>query len=56
VTIAIDGATHVSALMQCPPRSKWCLVLAHGAGAGMRHPFMMAVADDLAALGIATLG
>jgi hypothetical protein len=55
VTIAVDGATHVSALMQCPPRSKWCFVLAHGAGAGMRHPFMMAVADDLAALGIATL-
>jgi hypothetical protein len=30
-------------------------VLAHGAGAGMNHPFMVAVADELAALGIATL-
>jgi uncharacterized protein len=41
--------------MQRPPRAEACLVLAHGAGAGMRHPFMAAVADDLAALGIATL-
>jgi uncharacterized protein len=31
------------------------LVLAHGAGAGMRHPFMSAVADELEPLGIATL-
>jgi predicted alpha/beta-hydrolase family hydrolase len=55
VTIAVDDATRVSGLMQCPARSKWCLVLAHGAGAGMRHPFMVAVADELAVMGIATL-
>src|SRR5690606_15735911 len=30
-------------------------VLAHGAGAGMAHPFMTAVAEGLAARGIATL-
>jgi uncharacterized protein len=30
-------------------------VLAHGAGAGMSHPFMAAVADGLAERGIATL-
>jgi len=30
-------------------------VLAHGAGAGMNHPFMAAVAEGLAARGIATL-
>jgi len=30
-------------------------VLAHGAGAGMRHAFMTALADELAARGIATL-
>jgi predicted alpha/beta-hydrolase family hydrolase len=41
--------------MQRPPHAKWCFVLAHGAGAGMNHPFMAAVADELAALGIATL-
>ena len=32
-----------------------CYVLAHGAGAGMTHPFMAAVADGLAERGIATL-
>ena len=31
------------------------LVLAHGAGAGMRHPFMAAIAQGLAARGIAVL-
>ena len=29
--------------------------MAHGAGAGMAHPFMAAIANDLAARGIATL-
>jgi predicted alpha/beta-hydrolase family hydrolase len=55
VIIAVNAATRVSGLMQRPPHAKSCLVLAHGAGAGMRHAFMAAVADDLAALGIATL-
>lgn len=55
VTIAVNPASSVSGLMQRPIRARACLVLAHGAGAGMRHPFMAAVADDLAALGIATL-
>lgn len=31
------------------------LVLAHGAGAGMTHPFMTALAEELARLGVATL-
>lgn len=55
VTIAVDNATRVSGVMLRPAMSKWCFVLAHGAGAGMRHPFMTAVADGLAALDIATL-
>src|ERR1700730_13989185 len=55
VTIAVDNATRVSGVMVRPAVSKWCFVLAHGAGAGMRHPFMVAVADGLAALGITTL-
>jgi uncharacterized protein len=38
-----------------PPRAAACFVLAHGAGAGMQHPFMSAVANDLGALGVATL-
>jgi predicted alpha/beta-hydrolase family hydrolase len=55
VTITVDAATRVSALLQRPSPSSWCFVLAHGAGAGMRHPFMVAVADALAARGIASL-
>ncbi|MFO1184998.1 MAG: alpha/beta family hydrolase [Bauldia sp.] len=38
-----------------PARPTACLVLAHGAGAGMNHPFLVAVAGGLAARGIATL-
>ncbi len=46
---------HVSALWQLPPSARACLVLAHGAGAGMRHPFMGAVAAALGERAIATL-
>jgi predicted alpha/beta-hydrolase family hydrolase len=55
VTIAIEGAGSVSGLWQAPPNSPACLVFAHGAGAGMAHKWMEAVADGLAARGIATL-
>jgi predicted alpha/beta-hydrolase family hydrolase len=41
--------------MQHPDGARICLVLAHGAGAGMAHPFMAAVAAGLAARGVATL-
>jgi hypothetical protein len=49
------GDHTVSALLQSPADPKAALVLAHGAGAGMTHPFMQAVADGLATRGIATL-
>jgi hypothetical protein len=49
------GDQTVSALLQLPDNPRACLVLAHGAGAGMTHRFMAAVADGLAARGIATL-
>jgi uncharacterized protein len=55
VTITDDDAVRVSGLLQTPPRARACYVLAHGAGAGMRHPFMAAVAAELAQRGIATL-
>jgi hypothetical protein len=55
LTISVDGQIRVSGLMQLPAPAKACLVLAHGAGAGMDHPFMAALAADLAAIGIATL-
>jgi predicted alpha/beta-hydrolase family hydrolase len=45
----------VSALLRRPDGARWLLLLAHGAGAGMRHPFLTAVANDLAGHGIATL-
>jgi len=55
VTIAIDGKVTVSGLVQAPPHARAGYVLAHGAGAGMAHPFMAAVAAGLADRGIATL-
>ena len=55
LTITVDKTRRVSGLMQVPPRAKACYVLAHGAGAGMTHPFMAAVAAELAERGIATL-
>jgi len=45
----------VSALLELPAAARACYVLAHGAGAGMEHPFMSAVAAGLAERGIATL-
>jgi predicted alpha/beta-hydrolase family hydrolase len=53
--IAIDGAGPVSGLWQAPPAARACLVLAHGAGAGMTHRSMAAIADGLAERGVATL-
>jgi predicted alpha/beta-hydrolase family hydrolase len=38
-----------------PSHARACYVLAHGAGAGMNHPFMAAVAAELAGRDIATL-
>jgi predicted alpha/beta-hydrolase family hydrolase len=42
-------------LLTAPPKARACYVLAHGAGAGMQHPFMAAMAEGLAERGIATL-
>jgi predicted alpha/beta-hydrolase family hydrolase len=53
--IAIDADTSVGALLCTPSRSRACYVFAHGAGAGMDHPFMAAFAAGLAERGIATL-
>jgi predicted alpha/beta-hydrolase family hydrolase len=53
--IIVDDATRVSGILIAPRESEACFVLAHGAGAGMRHPFMAKLADDLAELQIATL-
>jgi predicted alpha/beta-hydrolase family hydrolase len=45
----------VSALLERPSGARALYVLAHGAGAGMRHAFMEAVAAALAERGVATL-
>jgi uncharacterized protein len=55
ITIEIDGGQKVSGLVQQPKMPRACYVLAHGAGAGMAHPFMQAVASGLADRQIATL-
>ena len=45
----------MSGLLQVPPGARICYVLAHGAGAGMSHPFMAAMTNGLAERGIATM-
>jgi uncharacterized protein len=45
----------VSGRLLVPVGARALYVLAHGAGAGMDHPSMRAIATDLADLGIATL-
>jgi hypothetical protein len=54
VSIRVNDAS-VSGLWQKPRVAKAALVLAHGAGAGMAHPWMSAAADGLGERGIATL-
>src|SRR5712672_727680 len=55
-SIAItDGTVRVSGLLCVPPRPLACYVFAHGAGAGMAHPFMAAAATGLAERRVATL-
>lgn len=43
------------ALLDAPRQPRCAVVLAHGAGAGMQHPFMAALANGLAERGIATI-
>jgi len=52
---AVEGAGKVSGLLTAPRGAKACYVVAHGAGAGMKHPFLAAVAAGLAKRGVATL-
>jgi predicted alpha/beta-hydrolase family hydrolase len=55
VRIELQSGAPVSGLLLLPPGATHLLVFGHGAGAGMRHPFMHGVADRLAARGIGTL-
>ena len=51
---AVEGAGEVSAILMRPADARWLLVLAHGAGAGMTHPFLEKLARELATVGVAT--
>ena len=51
----VEGGGEVSALLSRPAKARRLLVLAHGAGAGMSHPFMEKLAGELACVGVATL-
>ncbi|HSH75142.1 MAG TPA: alpha/beta family hydrolase, partial [Longimicrobiales bacterium] len=53
--VATDSAGEVSALLWRPSRARALYLFAHGAGAGMRHPFMESVAGRLADRNVATL-
>ncbi len=53
--IEIPDLGQVSGLWRSPPDPLACLALAHGAGAGMTHRSLAAIADGLEDLGVATL-
>ena len=55
ITIDLDGGARVSGLWLRPAEARLCLLLAHGAGAGMAHKSMTALAEGLAARGVATV-
>src|SRR5450755_215911 len=50
----VENAGEISALLLLTPKPNWLLVLAHGAGAGMTHPFLESLSQELAAANIAT--
>jgi predicted alpha/beta-hydrolase family hydrolase len=55
ISIAVNEQQQVSGLLWSPPDAKVCFVLAHGAGAGMTHPFLSMTVKGLAERRIATL-
>lgn len=55
LVIPVSDTGAVSALLAVPSGAQACFVFAHGAGAGMSHPFMAAVSEELAKRDIATL-
>ncbi|MGD0404671.1 MAG: alpha/beta family hydrolase [Candidatus Acidiferrales bacterium] len=55
ICFAVPNAGEVSAILVRPQSAESLLVLAHGAGAGMNHPFMQSLATELVAVKVATL-
>jgi predicted alpha/beta-hydrolase family hydrolase len=55
LTIPLPSGSTISGLLQAPASAKACYVFAHGAGAGMNHAFMEAIAQGLVERSIASL-
>jgi uncharacterized protein len=55
IVFAVSNTERVSGLLQIPREAWASYVFAHGAGAGMAHSFMTAIADGLGERGVATL-
>jgi predicted alpha/beta-hydrolase family hydrolase len=55
LTIPLAAGAITSGLLEAPADAEACYVFAHGAGAGMHHTFMAAIASGLAERRIATL-
>jgi uncharacterized protein len=55
LTLKVGGSRSVSGLWLRPAGARACFVLAHGAGAGMTHPALEAIAAELGERGVATL-
>ena len=55
LAVTAGTSTRVAALLTLPPQPRACFIFAHGAGAGMTHAFMAAVANGLAERGVAVL-
>lgn len=55
LTIALPAGDTISGLLDSPANAEACYVFAHGAGAGMNHAFIAAMASGLAQRRIATL-
>jgi predicted alpha/beta-hydrolase family hydrolase len=55
LSIPVTATTNVSAIATLPQSPSACLVFAHGAGAGMNHPSIVAICEGLATRGIGSL-
>ena len=55
LSFAAPGGSQVSGLLLRPEGARLLYIVAHGAGAGMRHPFLESIAQRLAERSIATL-
>ncbi|HET9023087.1 MAG TPA: alpha/beta family hydrolase, partial [Burkholderiaceae bacterium] len=55
IRVPTEGHPTLSGLVLTPPRPAAAFVFAHGAGAGMEHPFMARLAEALCERTVATL-